>query len=512
MYKIFVVEDSKPIMRNIINLLNSFDDRLEIVGTAFDGREALEKLDKITVNILLTDIRMPFLDGLGLISEVKKRMPWIHCVVISGYDDFEYAKQAITLGVSEYILKPVDAQELKGVLQTILTAVDSRIQLDIQRLFNESVVRELHRKIIGQSMPFRYFVFSLIRVGLLKCNAQTVNKKRIGNSLKEAGIIDKFWIIDTGCSGEMGVVFSLTQPDVTLLKSELDQVHEKLIKEIEQVNIIVSRPYIVEELLAIREIYSELTNTLSSLIIIGESRVFEFDTKLNMQLDSFNEEAVKVQKKMSLLFKEHQIKFLEKDLHNYFNKWEANHYPVIFVKRFLVIIFEELNVAYENKGANMLTDMNTKVDEFLANCTSFKEVYINTINYCMGYIRKFNHIKGNSKEELVLKIEDYLRSNIYGTVTLQDISIRFNISPSYINRLMKQKYQISPMDYYMKLKMEEAKKLLTSTKILIKDISESLGFNDQHYFSKVFKAYAGISPAKYRNDFLQLVKLNERNI
>jgi two-component system response regulator YesN len=83
---------------------------------------------------------------------------------------------------------------------------------------------------------------------------------------------------------------------------------------------------------------------------------------------------------------------------------------------------------------------------------------------------------------------------------LQDIANHFNLSPSYINRLIKHKYNKSPMKYYMALKIEEAKKLISNNKELpIKDISDSLGFYDQHYFSRVFKSYVGMSPVKYKD-------------
>ena len=101
--------------------------------------------------------------------------------------------------------------------------------------------------------------------------------------------------------------------------------------------------------------------------------------------------------------------------------------------------------------------------------------------------------------ELAKKIQKYLVENLYGNITMQDISEKFSLSPSYVSRLMEMYFNNSPMDYYNKLKMQEAQKLLTThNELRVKDIAEILGFNDQYYFSKMFKAQCGVSPAAFK--------------
>lgn len=121
------------------------------------------------------------------------------------------------------------------------------------------------------------------------------------------------------------------------------------------------------------------------------------------------------------------------------------------------------------------------------------------IEYYNKFIQGRNERTG-SPMAIAEKVEKYLRDNIYGNITMQDISDEFKISSSYISRLMKMYYGNSPMDYYNKLKIEEARKLLSENHdMLVKDIAEILGFSDQHYFSKVFKMQYGISPVDYKN-------------
>lgn len=124
MYQAMVVEDSKPILRSIARQIESVDSRIRVVATATNGREALTRLRNAKVDILFSDIKMPVMSGLDLLSEVRCQNPNLRCVIISGYDDFEFARQAIQLGVDEYILKPVANDELKTVLGKIVASLD----------------------------------------------------------------------------------------------------------------------------------------------------------------------------------------------------------------------------------------------------------------------------------------------------------------------------------------------------------------------------------------------------
>ena len=116
MVKVFLVDDEIVIREGIRNSFPWEESGYTLVGEAPDGEIALPMIRDANPDILITDIRMPFMDGMQLCREVKRQMPWIGVVILSGYDDFTYARQAISLGVKEYLLKPVTAQELKEVL------------------------------------------------------------------------------------------------------------------------------------------------------------------------------------------------------------------------------------------------------------------------------------------------------------------------------------------------------------------------------------------------------------
>jgi two-component system, response regulator YesN len=128
-YTIVVAEDEELILNNTVKKINSLNMGFTVVKAAQDGKEALEYIDKLSPDVLITDIHMPVLDGLELIKQVYSKYPHILKVVISGYDDFKYAQQAMKYEVKEYLLKPLKKEILVETLSRIRICLDARKKL-----------------------------------------------------------------------------------------------------------------------------------------------------------------------------------------------------------------------------------------------------------------------------------------------------------------------------------------------------------------------------------------------
>lgn len=126
MMNVFLVDDEIAIRESLRNTFPWEEKGFQLVGEAPDGEMALPMIRDLNVDILLTDIRMPFMDGMKLCEEIQRTMPWVERIILSGYDDFEYARKAITLGVSEYLLKPVTARELEQVLDRVRGKIEEK--------------------------------------------------------------------------------------------------------------------------------------------------------------------------------------------------------------------------------------------------------------------------------------------------------------------------------------------------------------------------------------------------
>ena len=135
-YKILLVDDEEEVRKSIIKKINWEEEGFLVVGDAENGVEALEKIENLNPDLVFTDIRMPYMDGLELIKEINIRYPLIKSIIFSGFDDFDYAKEAIKMGVIEYVLKPVSAVELTEILRKIHKTLDDELdkKRDIEKL------------------------------------------------------------------------------------------------------------------------------------------------------------------------------------------------------------------------------------------------------------------------------------------------------------------------------------------------------------------------------------------
>jgi len=134
MLRVFLVEDEIVVREGIKNNINWEDNGFNFCGEASDGELAYPMIQKMKPDIVITDIRMPFMDGLELSRLLKKEMPWIKVIILSGFGEFEYAKEAINIGITKYILKPISGAELmkcvKAVRENIMKEQEEKVNLD----------------------------------------------------------------------------------------------------------------------------------------------------------------------------------------------------------------------------------------------------------------------------------------------------------------------------------------------------------------------------------------------
>ena len=142
LYRIILVDDEEEVRKSIIRKIDWQSVGFTVVGDAENGEDALEKIENLEPDVVLTDIRMPYMDGLTLAEKIRQKYPSMKIVIFSGYDDFEYAKRAIKLNVTEYILKPVNVEELTAILKKIQASLDE----EIEQKRDVSLLRENYKR------------------------------------------------------------------------------------------------------------------------------------------------------------------------------------------------------------------------------------------------------------------------------------------------------------------------------------------------------------------------------
>lgn len=188
-YTVIVAEDEELLLNNLVKKIEKADDEFEVAGTAQTGSRAYELIEELTPDVVITDIRMPVMDGITLLTKVREQFPLTKFVITSGFSDFEYARSAITLNVSDYLLKPVDPEELAAVLHKIKKEFQIA-RADYEEVFNTGTSRMTPAQIAA-----------LLKDFLVANYTQDINLNLIANNLNYSpGYLTKIFCQVYDCS------------------------------------------------------------------------------------------------------------------------------------------------------------------------------------------------------------------------------------------------------------------------------------------------------------------------
>lgn len=493
MYKIIVVEDNVRINRYISGILKKALPSDVSIESAFDGESALQ-MAKNGVDAVITDIRMPKMSGIELITEVKKMFPKVKIVIISAYEDFKVAQEAIALKVDQYLLKPFDDKKIIDIAKGLYTESMGRESDAIKQALLKTASgvmlqkEEQYTDIQCQVMLLRFGVFGT-KGGL---NAEEELRQYIESMQYHLDYVIFKMNYET-----FGIVFYRKRteylPNVQGLALGLINT---LLKKYAMINVYLSKPYldICETYPVILKSYQEL----SCLLVIGKSILWEEDGYRQRIIP-----ASQVERKLAefkpILEKRMKAKNQQKmaeAIQGFFLKEGLEEYPAILIKRLVVGTAEKmLEVSKCMLDENILE----VVEKELLDCYCVQDV-IDAVIRIYQNIEKMNvNENGVSMKELSDQVLDYLKKHVYENVCLKDLVDEFHFSESYIVRVVSYHTGITPMKWSILLKVEEAKNMFrTNPSLKAAYVAEQLGFSDQRYFCKVFKNYEKMTISEYK--------------
>ncbi len=495
MYKILVAEDSKPILRDIVRLIQK--ENAEIcVETVYDGEEAMELLSRFKPDIIFTDIKMPVMDGLTLIQKAKQMYPRVKCVIISGYTDFTFTHEALMLQVDDYVMKPVDEEQFEVLLTRLMEEIDGlrvcRTEAVMQQILQEE-------KLIPESSLPEQYMLALIRVGLFQQYAAPLSRELVNEVMRQAKVKGRFWIVNTRLNSEKLIVYDRKDSaarDRILLWDK--KILENLSGKYTRVNIIESGEY--DGIMDLGRQYAELSNELGRRVLLDEVNVFKAKcgSEGHKEYIRQREELDIFRTRIGRVLKNRSAEDYRKEVSRRVKEWKKVRYPVYVLRKFLIALMDEM-LLNETGNTGLLEEPGTLADRMLNDCATYGELEMQLSEYG-DYMTEIREERPGASVEMAQELVQYMRVNVYKNLSLQDMAQHFDISSSYICRLFKMYYSDTPISYYNRIKIEEAKTMLTDyPNMRVKDIAEMLGFSDQYYFSKVFKQQYGVSPLVYRS-------------
>lgn len=505
MVKVLIAEDQVLIQQDICRKIEKTGKNVVVAGTALNGQDAYEKILTLHPDILITDVRMPIQTGLELIRHLKEDCIPIKTVILSGYRDFEYAKEAIQLGVDEYLLKPISVEDLKYVLDSleekILTEQDYNFRNALYQMLNTG------NRIPQKNMEvFTFSYCCLMLVNLNSCATLSFQDwLPYENELEElldGTVVHKYLKKDETvhiCSGntynQKLLVFLLNRTPI----EKLDMMAAELQKQIERlttaVTIYISKP--MQAIDSLGAEYRLLTTQLNNQLIFSVSSVFHSKDFLGESqppkvllddgtLESFRF-CVHSQNLDTLL--EHLDEFLD-----------ICQTEKVTQKHLGNSLKHLLHVCFDSADDTLLTNKELEIDEYLSNAKTYTELKLSLHFLFEQLFRKkvLNLNTAPNPELLVDKVKKYMRSNYGKDININDIATHFSITPAYLSRLFKKYSDVRPIEYLTNYRIQQACGYFSHSQLTVQEVAELCGYSNQFYFSKAFKQITSVSPSEYR--------------
>lgn len=542
MLKIFLAEDEVIVRETIKRMIPWEDLGFELVGEAADGEMALPLLIRQQPDLLITDIKMPFMDGLTLAKLAKKEIPELKVVILSGYDDFNYAKQAISIGVEDYLLKPIT----KNALIERLTEIRSRYEHEkTQKEYYEKFQREMQayeknssrdffEALVGGSMDMMEVYKRAEKLGLdivaeaynvliftMNCD-EDFSGQREEYSSWEAESLELLENFFSGHSSAMlfrSNVFSYG----VLIKGQKENIDENTRACVDEITRILNRQegrqewflavgQPVERLSQIQKSYHTASRAFSQRYLYDEN-ILCYDEMEMMEQHSTLEEAednAYLQKvDVNALNPAILQKFLSNGLKEETENFVKDYFYAIgqepmesLVFRNYVILNVRFSVISFLKGLGCDTNEMEPADteEVLAESGKNME---SAIAYAEKMISRAIALRdqnsGNKNCSILKTAVDFIDSHYMDEeISLNTVANVANVSSNHFSALFSQNMGQTFIEYLTSLRMSKAKELLRCTGMRSSEIAGEIGYKDAHYFSYLFKKTQGMTPSDYR--------------
>ncbi len=527
MRKLIIVDDEKIIANGLLTGINWQKAGFEVAAVAENGRQALDAIASTNPDVIISDIKMPVMDGLELAKAVQIQYPHIKIIFLSCYNDFYYAQKAIEYGVQNYLLKPVDENELLGLLSKIgkeLEFAESRYDHDIfdslyTLTFKDMLTNYILSILRNDSSDIAYYSSkinrssgelseSYISVALFALNdfVPDLTAEDIRSVMSD---IKSYWS-DTDYPvfvfNNYFIVFFHETSDVISSK------HKFFLNSFMDSISINKCGQKLRELISIGvgNIYKGFRNSYNSYLdaykayqykfYAGKRKVIEYSDICDrgIELPSSSEIEEIEQDLFSAVFNCDRA-VLNKELEKYKKMClvhDIEKIPVIYFKyaEIYISIHKKL---WEKQVPFQLVPPDIFYNKMLERKTLYHlDLYLKSS--LEDIISELERLKSDSSKNIVLKIKYYLQKNYINNPSLTELSEVFNLNPSYISSLFKEETGTNISDYILSMRLTEAKSLLKNTDTQIGIISEKLGYNDYRHFCTVFKKETGMSPLQYR--------------
>lgn len=534
--KVFLVEDEMVIRRGIKNSIDWEKEGYIFCGEASDGELAYPMIIKEKPDILITDIRMPFMDGLELCKLVKKELPNIKILILSGYDEFDYAKEAIRLGVTEYLLKPISSgkllEALNGVSESIrrekedkdlvrkyMEEMRENTEHEKQKFFEQMIAGNLSMadaletgKKYEMNLSAGMYNLLLFRFTLGKEN------RKSGELLGEAEYaieklterLEYVFEFQRGVEGWAFLLMADNEEQMSERVKELSKDLEEIMKNYSTIAYFggigqpVARLRELEESFreAERALTARFTMELNRIISVEDIRMAQnVDTLDDIEITSFGE----IEKTRTML-----EKFLNNGAEDeidefvdvYINELPEENLKSVLMRQYIIMDAYIVMMSFCEKIEGIEGEMQAQSEE-LKNSMKTIQTLEEIKNYIRMLLKKIigvrDTISGRRYSDIIEIAKDQIRKTYMSDeISLNTIAAEVGMSPSYFSSIFSKEMGKTFVEYLTEIRMDRAKELLMCSSMKTSEIGYEVGYKDPHYFSYIFKKTQNCTPKEFR--------------
>lgn len=535
MYRILLVDDEALIREGVSENVKWNEYGYELAGSCENGEEALRFIENQPVDVVLTDICMPYMDGIQLSEKISERYPFIKIIILSGYDDFEYAKKAIQYGIREYLLKPITQDEMGEVLTRLKDELDKERNKEKRIL---SMQNTYHR---GRQLLYSDVFYNLLS-GSKSGTECRKELDEVGLCLDDC-VVYRVAIVEIDNYGKSGRVRSLEKQDSALMAFALYNISDEIVKLHEAGEVCQGKDHrtfilftrgrsekarqtvaqvcrkVIDAMneqmgLAVNiglgsyvssmeDIYlssEEAEEALEYHYVMGRNRILEIGEILEKKSQASVENVLD---DVILHMKENDKDKIEDDFRTLQNMLRENCYDRQSVETLLQKLVNRMGTVRKSAAVGEAADEENQeaVLKEILNVGKLEEAVEILYQYCIGVAESLEIRKNVGGKKYAILATDYMEKN-YGdcNLSLSSICAYLNISTSNFSSAFKAATGSTFMDVLIRIRMRKAKELLEVTDLKNYEIAERVGFNDPHYFGTAFKKMTGKSPTEYAKE------------
>lgn len=542
MISVFLVEDEIVMREGIRSNINWSAEGYKFVGEAGDGELAYPMIRDLKPDIVITDIRMPFMDGLELSRLIKKELPSTRIIILSGYDDFQYAREAISIGVTDYLLKPISGAQLLEAIGKVSDGI--KAEQDQLRFIERYKKEREENRILEKRVLFRQLVAGALSMpeilnkgkalginlaagayGIvmfqIKVSDESRGEGQITESYSES--IEKITsVIRDKYNSKEGIqvyeqlggvfVFLVLGRDRQETADSMDGLLgdlEDMMSDKSGINYYAGTGCVVDRIREVGRSYESASKAFAHRFLYDSSRVFDGHCNTDQAAESapINMDEIdigKLDRRIVTSFlnngsSEELLHFVEDFVDN---TGKGNFQSLIFRQYISVDLYFTVVSFLESIGYS-----RDEITEKLGNIgdgQSSQGDTDKTKDYIHDILSKALEMRDKVCDSRYSSLINSARSYIYDHYSDEDISLNqvaasVNISPNHFSSVFKKETGETFIEFLTRVRMDKAKELLETTDLKAQEIGYKIGYRDPHYFSYIFKKTQNITPRQYRD-------------